>query len=434
MPALPLTRGNSRLFGQSPALHPARTRDRKSHSCPQYNDCMDELIRYRSEFPILNSTTYMISHSLGAMPARVYEKLRSYADLWATRGIRAWAEGWWDMPVTTGNLIASLIGANPGEVVMHQNVSVSVSIILSSFVFQAPRNRILYFDVDFPTVIYVLEAQKRRGADVIGLPSTEGLRVPVDAMLDAIDERTFIVSLSYVFFKNSEKIDIAKIVKKAHDHGALVILDVYQATGAVPIDVKKMDVDFVVGGSVKWLCGGPGAGYLYVKPDLYDKIEPAVTGWMAHEHPFAFETGPIKYAHNSMRFLHGSPQIPALYGAQGGYEIINEIGVDQIRKKSLRQTEMIFALCDQQGYTTHTPRDPDQRGGTVVVDVPYGDAVLKELTAQNVLADYRPDAGIRISPHFYTLDSEIETTFHIMKQILETRSYEKHLQKKGSLY
>src|SRR5688500_7902000 len=216
---------------------------------------MDDLVRYRSEFPILETTTYMISHSLGAMPRKVYDKLRTYADMWATRGIRAWAEGWWDMPVTTGNLIASLIGAAPGEVVMHQNVSVAVSIILSSFVYQAPRNKILYFDVDFPTVIYVLEAQKRRGADVVGLRSTNGLKVPVDLMLDAIDERTKLVSLSYVFFKNSEKIDISRIVKKAHDHGALVLLDVYQATGTVPVDVQAMDVDFVVGGSVKWLCG-----------------------------------------------------------------------------------------------------------------------------------------------------------------------------------
>ncbi len=395
---------------------------------------MDDLARYRSEFPILESTTYMISHSLGAMPRKVYDKLRSYADMWATRGIRAWAEGWWDMPVTTGNLIASLIGASPGEVVMHQNVSVAVSIILSSFVYQTPRNKILYFEVDFPTVIYVLEAQKRRGAEVVGIPSSEGLKVPVDAMLHAIDERTLIVSLSYVFFKNSEKIDIAKIVKKAHEQGAMVLLDVYQATGTVPVNVQQMNIDFLVGGSVKWLCGGPGAGYLYVNPKLYDKIEPAVTGWMAHEHPFAFETGPIKYAHNSMRFLHGSPQIPALYGAQAGYEIINEIGVDKIRQKSLRQTDLIFKLCDQHGYKTRTPRQPGQRGGTVVVDVPYGDAVLKEMTAQNVLADYRPDAGIRISPHFYTLDSEIETTFQVMERIFETRSYEKHIQQKGSLY
>jgi kynureninase len=395
---------------------------------------MDELIHYRSEFPILESTTYMISHSLGAMPRKVYDKLRSYADMWATRGIRAWAEGWWEMPVTTGNLIASLIGANPGEVVMHQNVSVAVSVVLSALHYQQQRNRILYFDVDFPTVIYVLEAQRSRGAEPVSIGSDEGLRVPVDQMLDMIDERTLLVSLSYVFFRNSEKIDVAPIVKKAHDHGALVLLDVYQATGTVPVDVKELDVGFVVGGSVKWLCGGPGAGYLYVKPSLYSQMEPAVTGWMAHEHPFAFENGPIKYAESSMRFLHGSPQIPALYAAQAGYEIVNQIGVSRIRKKSLRQTDLIFELCDRAGYKTQTPRHPERRGGTVVVDIPHGDAVLKEMTEREVLADYRPDAGIRISPHFYTLDSEIQKTFDVIEEIRKSGAYEKHLQHHGSLY
>jgi kynureninase len=195
-----------------------------------------------------------------------------------------------------------------------------------------------------------------------------------------------------------------------------------------------MDVDFLVGGSVKWLCGGPGAGYLYVKPSLYEEIEPAVTGWMAHEHPFAFDNGPIRYAENSMRFLHGSPQIPALYAAEAGYEIINEIGVSRIREKSIRQTEMMFQLCEKYGYKTQTPREPDRRGGTVVVDLPHGDAILKEMTERNVLADYRPDAGIRISPHFYTLDSEIEHTFEVIEEIQTNKSFEKHLQHQGSAY
>ncbi len=394
----------------------------------------DELLAYRGEFPILETTTYMISHSLGAMPRGVYDKLRSYADKWATRGIRAWAEGWWSMPVTTGNLIGSLIGAGAGEVVMHQNVSVAVSLLLSALDYKSPRNRILYCDADFPTVIYVLESQRKRGADVVCIPSPDGLEVPLDALVNAIDERTLVVSLSYVFFKNSEKIDIERVVRTAHDAGAYVILDVYQATGVVPIDVKKWDIDFLVGGSVKWLCGGPGAGYLYVKPSLYQKLEPAVTGWMAHEHPFAFETGPIKFAQDSTRFLHGSPQIPALYAAETGYEIINRIGVSKIREKSLRQTGLIFDLCDRNGHQARTPREPERRGGTVVVDIPDGDAVVKELTARNILADYRPGAGIRISPHFYTLDSEIETTFEHIRDILKTKAHEKHLQKRGSLY
>lgn len=395
---------------------------------------MDDLLSYRSEFPILESTTYMISHSLGAMPRTVYDKLREFAEMWATRGIRSWAEGWWNLPVTTGNLLAPLLGVKEGQVVMHQNVSVSVSVLLSSFDYRPPRNKILYMDVDFPSVIYVLESQARRGANVEAIHSEDGLQVPLDELIAAIDDRTLIVCLSYVFFKNSEKIDIQRVVKKAHDMGAYVLLDVYQAAGLVPIEAAKWEIDFLVGGSVKWLCGGPGAGYVYVRPSLYSKVEPAVTGWAAHDHPFAFETGPIHYASDSTRFLHGTPAIAPLYQAQAGYEIINKIGVEKIREKSLRQTERIFQLAEQAGYRTQTPRAADRRGGTIVLDIPHGDAVLKEMTARNVLADYRPGAGIRISPHFYTLDSEIESTFDCIADILKTRAYERHLQGKGSLY
>lgn len=395
---------------------------------------MDELLSLRSEFPILETTTYMISHSLGAMPRKVYDRLREFADTWATRGIRAWAEGWWQMPVTTGNKLASLIGAQPGEVVMHQNVSVAVSVVLSALKFNSPRNRILYLDVEFPTVIYVLEAHRRHGAEVISIKSPDGLEVPLEALIDAIDERTLIVPLSYVFFKTSTRIDIERVVKKAHENGAYVLLDAYQATGVVPIDVKKWDIDFLVGGSVKWLCGGPGAGYLYVKPSLYSLIEPTVTGWVAHEHPFAFETGAIKYAKDSMRFLHGSPQIPVFYAAEPGYDLINQAGVDRIRKKSVEQTTRMIQLCDQRDYKIQTPRDSEKRGGTIVVDVPYGDAVVKELSARNILVDYRPGAGIRISPHFYTLDSEIDQTFEAIDEIIKSKSYEKHLNQRGSQY
>jgi kynureninase len=394
----------------------------------------DELLSYRAEFPILESTTYMISHSLGAMPRKVYDKLRDFADTWATRGIRAWAEGWWALPITTGNLLAPLIGVDENQIVMHQNVSIAVSLILSSFDYKAPRNEILYMDVDFPTLGYVLEAQKKHGANVTAVASEDGLKVPLDLLIDSINEQTLVVALSYIFFKTSEKIDVQRVVKKAHEMVAYVLLDLYQAAGVVPLSVKDWDIDFAVGGSVKWLCGGPGAGYVYVKPSLYSALEPAVTGWAAHEHPFAFETGSIRLANDSTRFLHGTPQISPLYQAQAGYEIIHQIGVERIRQKSLRQTSRIIELAGREGWSIQTPRDAERRGGTIVLNVPNGDAVLKEMTARNVLADYRPGAGIRISPHFYTLDSEIDHTFEVISDILKTKAYEKHLQQRGSLY
>ncbi|MEW6299588.1 MAG: aminotransferase class V-fold PLP-dependent enzyme [Thermodesulfobacteriota bacterium] len=389
---------------------------------------MDELLAYRKEFPILERTTYMISHSLGAMPRQVYDRLREYADAWATRGIRAWAEGWWEMPVTTGEKIARIIGAEPGSVVMHQNVSVCQSIILSCFDLRQKRNKLVYEALNFPSVMYVYTAHARAaGARVIEVPSEDGVTIDTERLLAAIDEETLLVPISHVLFKSSYIQDAKAVVDKAHAVGARVVLDVYQSAGTVPLDVAELGVDFAVGGSVKWLCGGPGAGYLYVRPDLHRTLEPKVTGWMADHAPFAFHPGAIRYADDVHRFLHGSPAIPALYAAESGYDMINEIGVERIRAKSLRQTARLIELADEQGWRVNSPRDPAVRGGTVAVDVPYAAAVVQELARREVLVDFRPGAGIRIAPHFYTRDEELDLTMREIKTILETRAYERHL-------
>jgi kynureninase len=393
---------------------------------------MDELLIYRKEFPILEHTTYMISHSLGAMPQGVYNRLQEFADTWATRGIRAWAEGWWEMPVTTGNKIARIIGADPGSVVMHQNVSVCQSIILSCFDLRQRRNKIVYEALNFPSVMYVYTAHaKAAGARVVEVPSEEGISIATERVLAAIDEETLLVPISHVLFKSAYIQDAKAIIDKAHAVGAYVILDVYQSAGTVPLNVKELDVDFAVGGSVKWLCGGPGGGYLYVHPTLRTQLEPQVTGWMAHQAPFAFEPGEITYADDIHRFLHGSPAIPSLYAVESGYDIINEIGVDRIRAKSVRQTTHLIALADEHGWQVNSPRDPAQRGGTVVVDVPYAAAVVQELSRREVLVDFRPGAGIRIAPHFYTRDDELEITIREIREILDTKAYAKHLDGKA---
>src|SRR5713101_6476408 len=275
---------------------------------------MDELLAYRQEFPILQRTTYMISHSLGAMPRKVYERLREYADMWATRGIRAWEEGWWEMPVTTGDKIAHILGAEPGSVVMQQNVSICQSIVLSCFDLRQKRNKIVYEALNFPSVMYVYAAHAQAaGARVVEVPSDDGITIDTERLLAAIDEETLLVPISHVLFKSAYIQDAQAVIDKAHAVGAYVVLDVYQSAGTVPFNVKTLDADFVVGGSVKWLCGGPGAGYLYVHPALRNTLAPQVTGWMAHRSPFAFEPGAIVYAADIHRFLHGSPAIPALY-------------------------------------------------------------------------------------------------------------------------
>src|SRR5947207_2336470 len=265
------------------------------------------------------------------MPRATFERLNGYAEAWATRGVRAWAEGWWEMPVILGNEVARIIGAEASTVVMHQNVSVCQSLILSCFDPQPPRNKIVYSELNFPSVMYVYEAHARNGRlRIETVKSDDGITVPLERMLAAIDEETLLVPISHVLFKSAFLQDARAITERAHEVGARVVLDTYQSAGTVPFSVKDLNVDFATGGSVKWLCGGPGAGYLYVRPDLQTKLEPRTTGWMAHEQPFAFETE-MHYAPNITRFLHGSPAIPALYAAESGYQIINEIGVPAIR-------------------------------------------------------------------------------------------------------
>jgi len=386
----------------------------------------DDLLKWRSEFPILERAVYLISHSLGAMPRATYDRLQEYADIWASRGVRAWAEGWWDMPVTVGDEVARIIGADPGTVVMHQNVSICQSLILSCLNPTPQRNKIVYSELNFPSVMYVYEAHARDGSlkiDVV--KSDDGMTVPLERLLAAIDETTLLVPFSHVLFKSAFLQNAKAIIDRAHEVGAMVVLDTYQSAGTVPFSVKELNADFATGGSVKWLCGGPGAGYLYVRTDLQTKLEPKTTGWMAHESPFAFDTE-LHYASNITRFLHGSPAIPALYAAQSGYRIINEIGVERIREKSMRQTEYLINLAEEAGFNVTSPKDVNQRAGTITIAHEHAGAVTKELIRREFIVDYRPGAGIRISPHFYTTDDELELVIKELKKIADSESYREH--------
>jgi kynureninase len=389
----------------------------------------DELLEWRREFPILEQTTYLISHSLGAMPRGTFDRLQSYAETWATRGVRAWAEGWWDMPLTVGDEVGRIIGADAGSVAMHQNVSVCMSVILSCFdtTPDTRRNKVVYSELEFPSVMYAYEAHARDGRfRIVKVKSDDGVTVPLERLLAAIDEETLLVPLSHVLFKSASLQDARAVTERAHEVGALVVLDTYQSAGTVPFSVKDLDVDFATGGSVKWLCGGPGAGYLYVAPRLQPTLEPKVTGWMAHASPFSFEDAPIAYADGIARFLHGSPAVPALYAAESGYKIINEIGVPSIRAKSVRQTQRLIELAEEAGFKVTSPRDPARRGGTITIAVEHAPAVTRELVRREIIVDYRPGAGVRVSPHFYTKDEEIEHVIREMRDILDTRAYARH--------
>ncbi|MFS8085143.1 MAG: aminotransferase class V-fold PLP-dependent enzyme, partial [Acidobacteriota bacterium] len=305
--------------------------------------------------------------------------------------------------------------------------SICQSLILSCFLplpENSKRRKIVYSELNFPSVMYVYEAHARaHGLRIEQVKSDDGMTVPLERMLAAIDEETFLVPISHVLYKSAFLQDARAITARAHEVGAMVILDAYQSAGTVPFSVKDLQVDFATGGSVKWLCGGPGAGYLYVRPDLIEQLEPKTTGWMAHEEPFAFENE-LRYAPNITRFLHGSPAIPALYAAQSGYQIINEIGVEAIRKKNKRQTAALIELAEAAGFRVTSPKNPEQRGGTVTVWNDNAAAITKELVRREFIVDYRPGAGVRISPHFYTKDEELELVIDEMKKIRETRAFE----------
>ncbi len=378
---------------------------------------LDPLSAWRSEFPILDTCTYLVSHSLGAMPRRARMYLQQFADEWATRGVRAWHEGWWEIGRTTGDLLASIVGARPGTISMHQNVTVAQAIVGSCHRYDGVRRRIVMTDLEFPSNMYLFEGFRRYGAEICYVPSDDGMRTNLERLLEAIDERTVLVPVSMVLFKSAYIENAAAIVEKAHRVGARVVLDVYQAAGTLPIDLESLGVDFAVGGSVKWLCGGPGNGYLYVRPDLARAIEPGIAGWAAHARPFEFEIGPLEFADAPERFQSGTPNVAALYACRAGYEIIREIGVEAIRAKSLTLTRRLMNLAREAGFKLNTPDHDRERGGTVIIDVANGAGIANELIGRGIIIDYRPGAGIRMAPHFYTTREEIDRAIQTLAEI-----------------
>ena len=382
----------------------------------------DDLLRYRSEFPILERTNYMISNSLGAMPRAVYDSLHAFADIWATRGVRAWEERWWMLALEVGNEIGALMNAPQDSVSIHQNVTTCQAVVASCFDFRGKRNKVVYSDMNFPSVMYFWEAQRQYGARVHMVKTDDGITVPTERLLDAIDEQTLLVPVSHVIFRSSYINDAKAIIDKAHKVGAHVILDTFQSLGTVPVDVQALNVDFACGGVLKWLCGGPGVAYLYVRPDLGHRLEPKLTGWFAHANSFEFATGPTRYADPPFRFMNGTTHIASIEAARPGIKIIREVGVEKIREKSKRQTRRLIELADQHGWRVNSPRQAEQRGGTVSIDMPDSQQVSRELLSREILVDWRPKAGVRFSPHFYNTDAEVVSAIAAVAEILKARA------------
>jgi kynureninase len=382
----------------------------------------DDLESWRAEFPILGRAVYMISNSLGAMPRGAAESLAEYARTWATRGVRAWEERWWEMSGEVGDKVGRIIGAPAGSVSMHENVTTAIMVALSCVAPRPGRNRIVCLAADFPSTIYLYRAQEALGFELCIVPAEQDLTVRTERILEAIDGRTAVVALSHVLFKTSTIVDAAVIVRRAHEAGAVVILDGYQSAGIIPVDVAALGVDFMVGGCLKWLCGGPGTAFLYT--DLRSPLQPRFTGWFAHRAPFTFDIGPLEPRGDAMRMMNGTPSIPAYYAAIPGLEIIASVGVDRIRAKSRQMTARVFELADRYGIPSIASRDPERLAGTVAVNPPDALQVSRALKARDFVVDFRPGVGIRVSPHFYNTMDEIDRLMGEMAQIVERKDYD----------
>jgi kynureninase len=405
---------------------------------------MDDLGRWRDEFPILSRSVYMISNSLGAMPRQTARNLAQYAETWATRGVRGWEERWWEMPAEIGNKIARIVGGAAGSVSMHENVTTAQMVALSCVRPSGARKRIVCSAMDFPSMIYLYRAQQAAGFELRIVPAEDDLTVSSQRVIDAIDDTTAIVAFSHVLFRTSYIMDAEAIARRAREAGAISILDTYQSAGIIPVDVESLGVDFAAGGCLKWLCGGPGNAFLYTRPDLLERATPSFTGWLSRQHPFDFDIegsdldclvpeAPVPEArqsrsdpslrHDAMRMMNGTPSIPSYYAALAGLDIINTVGVDRIREASRAMTGRLLALVDRYGFASAASRDPERLAGTVAVDVPDALLVSRTLKSRGFIVDYRPPVGIRISPHFYNTMDEIERVMAEIAAITAAKDY-----------
>lgn len=382
----------------------------------------DELLSWRDEFPILERNVYLINNSLGAMPRAVRVELDRFATAWEERGVRAWHEGWWEMAVETGDLLAPILGVRAGEITMHQNVSLATALFLSAIDYPRRRNRIVTTALDFPTLGYLLEGEREKGAELVSAPSADGIGVESDDLVATIDRRTRLVVVSHVLFRSAFVLDAARLARRCREVGALLVLDVYQSVGAIPLRLAEWGIDAAVGGSVKFLCGGPGAAFLWVDPELAAALEPTVTGWQADREPFAFRPGPIERPDSAWRLLTGTPNVPALHSCRPGYRIIAEVGVERIRERSKSLTqELVDGVSRPEmrdlGFELRTPRDPERRGGAVTVRHERAEEIGEALLARDIICDVRPGSGIRLAPHFYNSVEECRTALEALDQL-----------------
>ena len=372
--------------------------------------------RFRDRFANLDASTYLVSHSMGAAPIAARQALLDYWNAWSQSGPEAWEE-WLPSLAAIADGIGAILGAPRGTVSLAPNVSVLQAAIASALTFTPQRDEVIFEALQFPSVTYVWKAWEKFGARVTCVPSDDGRTISTKRMVAAIGERTAVVVVSHAAYISGALIDVAALVARCREVGALFILDVYQTAGVYPFSVADLDVDIAVGGSHKWLCGGPGCGYIAIKPALWPTFEPTITGWMAHDSPFAFEPAPIRYAPGVHRWNTGTPTIPGYLAARAGHDLIREAGVATIRAHNVRLTERLAHEALARGFTVPTPLDPAKRSGWIGMDFAGAQRVASELIVRRIFIDYRPGCGIRVSPHVYTTDAEIDAFFRAVDEL-----------------
>jgi kynureninase len=370
----------------------------------------------RAEFPILANSTYLVSHSMGAAPLGARSALETYWEEWAADGPEAW-ERWLPRIAEIADGIGAIVGAPAGSVFLGPNVSVLQAAIASCIDFRTPRNEVVYEALQFPSLTYVWREWERFGAVVRVVKSDDGRTVPTERIVATITEKTAIAVISHAYYVSAALADVGAIQAHCRKVGALLCVDAYQTTGVYPYSVTELDLDIATGGSHKWLCGGPGCAWIFVKPSLTETFRPAITGWMAHARPFAFEPAPVVHSPSMYRFGHGTPTIPGYVVAAPGHEMIASIGVPRIREHNVRLTDQIVSMAFERKLRVNSPLEADRRTGWIAVDFEGAAEASRRLVAARVFIDYRPCCGIRIGPHFYTTAEEIDAFFHKLDSI-----------------
>jgi kynureninase len=377
-----------------------------------------DLADYRSEFPVLERTAYLISASLGPIGTRARSRLDAYLDAWAAKGAPdlVWFQDIFPAMGELKGTFARMVGCDADELAITTNVSVALSTVATCLDLSGSRNRIVLSELDFPTDGHVWLAQP--DAEIVWLPSEDGLTIPLQTYADAIDERTALVMVNRVLYRSSAIMDAKAVCTMAREAGALTFVDDYHGAGIVPLDLHDLGCDLYSAGVLKWLCGGPGLAFLYARRDLLPSLEPRITGWFATADPFSFDTQHLVYHPTARRLEHGTPPAPVVFLAQGGLDVITEVGVERIRARQGELTDHVIAGADEMGLPVRTPRERRARGGVVNVGVgARAGEICHALLARGVCTDFRGD-GLRVSPHFFNTEDDIDRMFAELRELV----------------